>query len=66
VWPEENDVLTSIGVLRTANQFGSVNLIHYVTSKAGVIGFTRSLARELGEFNINVNCIAPGLTISTE
>jgi 3-oxoacyl-[acyl-carrier protein] reductase len=46
--------------------FGSVNLIHYVTSKAGVIGFTRSLARELGEFNINVNCIAPGLTISTD
>ncbi len=46
--------------------FGSINLIHYVTSKAGVIGFTRSLARELGEDNINVNCIAPGLTISTE
>lgn len=37
-----------------------------MTSKAGVIGFTRSLARELGEFNINVNCIAPGLTISTD
>ncbi len=46
--------------------FGSTNLIHYVTSKAGVIGFTRSLARELGVFNINVNAIAPGLTISTE
>lgn len=46
--------------------FGSVNLIHYVTSKAGVIGFTRSLARELGGDNINVNCIAPGLTISTD
>ncbi len=46
--------------------FGAVNLIHYVTSKAGVIGFTRSLARELGDFNITVNVIAPGLTISTE
>ena len=46
--------------------FGSVNLIHYVTSKAGVIGFSRSLARELGDFNINVNVIAPGLTISTD
>ncbi len=46
--------------------FGSMNLAHYVTSKAGVIGFTRSLARELGDFNINVNAIAPGLTISTE
>ncbi len=46
--------------------FGSTHLIHYVTSKAGVIGFTRSLARELGDDNINVNCIAPGLTISTD
>ena len=36
--------------------------IHYVTSKAGVIGFTRALARELGEFNVNVNCITPGYT----
>ena len=38
------------------------DFIHYVTSKAGVIGFTRALARELGEFNINVNCITPGYT----
>lgn len=34
--------------------------IHYVTSKAGVIGFTRALARELGDWNITVNCITPG------
>ena len=40
-------------------------LAHYVTSKAGVIGFTRSLARELGEYNINVNAIAPGY-VATE
>ena len=46
--------------------FGSTNLLHYVTSKAGVIGLTRGLARELGEFNINVNAIAPGLTISMD
>lgn len=38
--------------------------IHYVTSKAGVIGFTRTLARELGEFNIMVNTLAPGSTLS--
>ncbi len=36
--------------------------IHYTTSKAGVIGFTRSLARELGRLNICVNCVTPGLT----
>ncbi|MGE0810100.1 MAG: SDR family NAD(P)-dependent oxidoreductase [Immundisolibacter sp.] len=34
----------------------------YVATKGAVIGMTRSLARELGEFNINVNVIAPGLT----
>ena len=45
--------------------FGSINLLHYVTSKAGVIGLTRGLARELGEFNINVNAIAPGLVPCT-
>jgi 3-oxoacyl-[acyl-carrier protein] reductase len=40
--------------------------IHYNTSKAGIIGFTRSLAVELGEFNICVNTIAPGATITYE
>ncbi len=37
-------------------------LVHYITSKAGVIGFTRSLATELGEDSVTVNAIAPGLT----
>ena len=39
---------------------GFENLIHYVSTKGGVIGFTRSLAREVGPDNITVNCIAPG------
>ncbi len=43
---------------------GVPGFIHYSTSKGGVIGFTRSIGRELGEFGIRVNAIAPGFTIS--
>jgi len=39
---------------------GLPNLSHYIASKGGVIGFTRALARELGPYNIHVNCITPG------
>ena len=35
--------------------------VPYSSSKAAVIGFTKSLAKELGPSNINVNCIAPGV-----
>ena len=37
---------------------------HYVASKGAVMAFTRCMARELGDFNINVNSIAPGFTHS--
>ncbi len=37
---------------------------HYITSKAAVVGFTRAMARTLGDNNINVNAIAPGFTHS--
>ena len=39
---------------------GSPGRIHYVTSKAATIGFTRTLAREVGDDNINVNCFHKG------
>ncbi|MBP5977778.1 SDR family oxidoreductase [Brasilonema sp. CT11] len=41
---------------------GTPDQCHYVTAKAGVIGFTRSLANALGQHNITVNAITPGIT----
>lgn len=43
----------------------STNVPVYVTAKAGIVGMTRTLAHELGPFNIRVNCIMPG-AIATE
>ncbi|HEX2656247.1 MAG TPA: SDR family oxidoreductase [Xanthobacteraceae bacterium] len=43
--------------------WGPPKLLHYVTSKSAIVGMTRSLARELGERMIRVNCLLPGLTM---
>jgi NAD(P)-dependent dehydrogenase (short-subunit alcohol dehydrogenase family) len=43
---------------------GLPNFIHYVTSKGGIIGFTRALAREVGGAGICVNAISPGYTLT--
>ena len=43
---------------------GGLTMMHYVTSKAAVVGFSRVLARELGPDNIRVNTLAPGATMS--
>ncbi|HEY5065568.1 MAG TPA: SDR family oxidoreductase [Xanthobacteraceae bacterium] len=43
---------------------GIPNFSHYVTSKGAVTAFTRSISRELGEYNICVNSLAPGFTLS--
>jgi NAD(P)-dependent dehydrogenase (short-subunit alcohol dehydrogenase family) len=43
---------------------GNPGQVHYVAAKAGVVGFSRSLARAVGKDGITVNVIAPGLTIT--
>jgi len=57
--PERRGKIVNIssisGILGTAGQ------TNYAATKGGVISFTKSLARELGPFNIHVNAVAPGL-----
>ena len=43
---------------------GTPGQAHYVASKAGIVGFSRSLAREVGAHGITVNVITPGLTVT--
>src|SRR5207247_2204145 len=40
--------------------YGDIGLADYSAAKMGVVGFTRSLARELAPFSVNVNVVAPG------
>ncbi|WP_338448109.1 3-oxoacyl-ACP reductase family protein [Niallia oryzisoli] len=51
-----------INISSAAVYLGRPDYIHYVASKAGVLGFTGALSREIGEFNITVNSITPGPT----
>lgn len=51
-----------INVVSTAGLFGTIGQINYASAKAGVIGFTKSAARELGKSGINVNAVCPGIT----
>ena len=45
---------------------GSGNMPHYTTAKGGIVALTRVMARQLGEWSINVNCMTPGSTMSED
>lgn len=49
-----------INIASQVGQKGSVEHCHYSAAKAGMIGFTKSLAREVGHYGITCNCVAPG------
>lgn len=49
-----------INIASQVGQKGSVEHCHYAAAKAGMIGFTKSLAREVGQYGITCNCVAPG------
>jgi 3-oxoacyl-[acyl-carrier protein] reductase len=51
-----------VNISSTTVFLGRPNYLHYVTSKAAVIGFTRALAAEVGSYQVTVNAIAPGST----
>lgn len=51
-----------ISIISEAGRIGQVNLAVYSGAKAGVLGFSKALAQEVGRYCINVNCIAIGAT----
>jgi 3-oxoacyl-[acyl-carrier protein] reductase len=49
-----------INITSVVGATGNPGQANYATAKAGIVGMTKSLARELGSRNITVNCVAPG------
>jgi 3-oxoacyl-[acyl-carrier protein] reductase len=49
-----------INITSVVGAAGNAGQVNYAAAKAGVLGMTKSLARELGARNITVNCVAPG------
>jgi len=50
-----------INISSIYGRIGTIGDANYAASKAGIVGFTKSVARELARYNINVNAIMPGL-----
>jgi len=59
---QRNGIIINIASLK--GQEGSTGQVNYSASKAGVIGFTKALAKELGQYNIAVNAVCPGFIVT--
>jgi NAD(P)-dependent dehydrogenase (short-subunit alcohol dehydrogenase family) len=53
-----------VNISSRAGIYGSPHMAHYGAAKAGLQNFTMSLAMEWASYNINVNCVAPGPTLT--
>jgi 3-oxoacyl-[acyl-carrier protein] reductase len=49
-----------VNITSVVGHMGNPGQANYAAAKAGIVGFTKSLAREVGSRNITVNCVAPG------
>ena len=56
--PNQGKIVSISSVVGERGNFGQTN---YAASKAGILGFTKSLAKELGRFGVRVNAVCPGL-----
>ncbi len=51
-----------VNIISDAGRVGEPRLVAYSMAKAGVVGFTKALAKEVGRYCITVNCVSPGTT----
>jgi NAD(P)-dependent dehydrogenase (short-subunit alcohol dehydrogenase family) len=60
----ENSYGKIINISSILGKSGAISGISYSSAKAGIIGLTKSVARELGRYQINVNVVLPGLILT--
>jgi 2-hydroxycyclohexanecarboxyl-CoA dehydrogenase len=51
-----------ISIISDAGRVGEPRLVAYSLAKAGVVGFSKALAKEMGRYCVTVNCVSPGTT----